>query len=96
LRLKSVTVSGFRSFGPESRHINLAGNLTAVVGPNASGKTAPLHCVAKIFGVTRAQRPRVQRDVGGGPRRPFLQRRRCGARYVYAVKSWPLAAQTIE
>ena len=49
--------SGFRSFlGPEPQRIELAGDLTAVVGPNASGKTALLQCFAKIFGVTRAQR----------------------------------------
>jgi putative ATP-dependent endonuclease of OLD family len=36
--------------------VALAGDLTAVIGPNASGKTALLQALAKLFGVTRAQR----------------------------------------
>jgi putative ATP-dependent endonuclease of the OLD family len=62
LRIESVTVSGFRSFGPEPQCVDLARDLTAVVGPNASGKTALLQCFAKIFGVTRAQRTLQRSD----------------------------------
>ena len=56
MRITSVTVAGFRSFGPDPQQIELAGDLTTVVGPNASGKTALLQAFAKLFGVTRAQR----------------------------------------
>lgn len=56
MRIQSITISGFRSFGPETQHVALAGDLTTVVGPNASGKTALLQALAKMFGVTRAQR----------------------------------------
>ena len=62
MRIQSITVSGFWSFGPEPQRIELAGDLTAVVGPNASGKTALLQCLAKIFGVTRAQRTLQRSD----------------------------------
>jgi putative ATP-dependent endonuclease of OLD family len=54
--IQSVTVSGFRSFGPASQKVDLVKGLTAVVGPNASGKTALLQALCKMFGVSRAQR----------------------------------------
>src|SRR5258708_2586726 len=54
--IQSMTVCGFRSFGAEAEHIDLAGELTAVVGPNASGKTALLQALTKMFGISRAQR----------------------------------------
>jgi putative ATP-dependent endonuclease of OLD family len=56
MRIESVTISGFRSFGAEPVTVALAGDVTAVIGPNASGKTAFLQAIAKLFGVTRAQR----------------------------------------
>lgn len=56
MRIASVRIAGFRSFGPDAKRIDLAGNLTAIVGPNASGKTAMLQALQKVFGVTRAQR----------------------------------------
>jgi putative ATP-dependent endonuclease of the OLD family len=61
VRIESITIKGFRSFGPAPHCINLAGEFTAVVGPNASGKTALLQALAKLFGVTRALRT-VQRS----------------------------------
>ena len=39
----------------------IASEITAVVGPNAAGKTALLHALSKLFGVSRAQRT-VQRS----------------------------------
>lgn len=39
-----------------SHTIEVAGDLTAIVGPNASGKTALLNALSKLFGITRAQR----------------------------------------
>jgi putative ATP-dependent endonuclease of OLD family len=61
LRLESVTLSGFRCFGPQPITMALAPDITAVIGPNAAGKTALLHSISKLFGVTRAQRT-VQRS----------------------------------
>ncbi len=60
MRLESVTVSGFRCFGPNPITVPIASKITAVVGPNAAGKTALLHALSKLFGVSRAQRT-VQR-----------------------------------
>ncbi|KPF96966.1 chromosome segregation protein SMC [Rhodopseudomonas sp. AAP120] len=56
MRIQSISISGFRSFGPTPQRVSLAGDLTTIVGPNASGKTALLQALAKMFGVTRAQR----------------------------------------
>lgn len=56
MHIQSVTISGFRSFGPVPHKIDFADGLTAVVGPNASGKTALLQALCKMFGVSRAQR----------------------------------------
>lgn len=59
--IESITISGFRCFGTEEITVPIASEITAVVGPNAAGKTAMLHALAKLFGVTRAQRT-VQRS----------------------------------
>ncbi len=71
MRLQRVTVAGFRCFGPEPQRIEIAGDLTAIVGPNAAGKTAFLQALCKLFGVTRSQRTVRRSDfhlpVGVGP-----------------------------
>ncbi len=56
MHVQSVTITGFRSFGPTAVKIELGNSLTAVVGANASGKTALLQALCKMFGVTQAQR----------------------------------------
>ncbi|MCQ8239411.1 ATP-dependent nuclease [Rhizosaccharibacter radicis] len=61
MRLESVTVSGFRCFGFDPLKVLLSREVTAVVGPNAAGKTALLKALSKLFGVSRAERT-VQRS----------------------------------
>jgi putative ATP-dependent endonuclease of OLD family len=56
VQLQSITISGFRCFGPAPHLIEVGSDLLAIVGPNASGKTAVLQALCKLFGVTRAQR----------------------------------------
>ena len=56
MRLESVTLSGFRCFGNNPITVPLSAEITAVVGPNASGKTALLQALTKLFGISRAQR----------------------------------------
>ena len=56
MRLKKITLAGFRCFGTEPAKCSLSGRLTALIGPNASGKTALLHGLSKLFGVSRTQR----------------------------------------
>lgn len=61
MRIETVTLSGFRCFGPEPIKVDISPAITAVVGPNAAGKTALLHALSKLFGVSRTQRT-VQRS----------------------------------
>jgi len=61
LRIESVVLSGFRCFGPDQIRVPISSEITAFVGPNAAGKTALLHALSKLFGVSRAQRT-VQRS----------------------------------
>ena len=56
VHLKQITIAGFRCFGKKPVRCTLSKGLTAVIGPNASGKTALLHALSKLFGVSRAQR----------------------------------------
>ena len=56
MHLESVTISGFRCFGPDPLTVPFSPEVTAVVGSNASGKTALLKALSKIFGVSRAER----------------------------------------
>lgn len=62
MRIESVTLSGFRCFGPDPITVPIASEITAVVGPNAAGKTALLHAMSKLFGVSRAQRTVLRSD----------------------------------
>ena len=66
MRLESVTLSGFRCFGPHPVSVALSKDIVAVVGPNAAGKTALLQALAKLFGVTRAQRTVLRSDFHVG------------------------------
>ena len=65
--IESVTLSGFRSFGADPVIVPLAPEITAIVGPNGAGKTALLHALAKLFGVSRAQRTIHRSDFHLGP-----------------------------
>ena len=56
MRLENVTVSGFRCFGSDPITVPLSAEITAMVGPNAAGKTALLQALVKLFGISRAQR----------------------------------------
>ena len=71
MRLKRIEITGFRCFGSTPVKCSLARELTAVVGANAAGKTALLHGVSKLFGISRAQRTLHRSDFhlppGTGP-----------------------------
>ena len=56
MRLESVSLSGFRCFGPDPISVPLSADITAVIGSNGAGKTAFLQALVKLFGVSRAQR----------------------------------------
>lgn len=56
MHLENITISGFRCFGPTPINVSLSDSISALVGPNAAGKTALLQSLTKLFGVSRAQR----------------------------------------
>jgi putative ATP-dependent endonuclease of OLD family len=60
-------ISGFRSFAPAPVTVELAEELTVVIGANGSGKTALLHALTKLFGVTRSERTIVRADFHRAP-----------------------------
>jgi putative ATP-dependent endonuclease of OLD family len=66
--IETVTLAGLRCFGPTPITVDVAPEITAVVGPNAAGKTALLHALAKLFGVSRAQRTILKSDFHLGPK----------------------------
>lgn len=67
MRIETVIISGFRCFGPDPVTVPISSKITAVVGPNAAGKTALLHALSKLFGVSRAQRTVKRSDFHLGP-----------------------------
>lgn len=54
--IKSISLSGFRSFNNKPVNIDLSEDLTTFVGANGSGKTAVLVALQRLFGVTNDQR----------------------------------------
>ncbi|PAJ93670.1 AAA family ATPase [Burkholderia ubonensis] len=61
MKVQSLFISGFRCIGPIPVHVDLSSSLPTLIGANGSGKTTILHALAKLFGITRAQRT-ITRD----------------------------------
>jgi putative ATP-dependent endonuclease of the OLD family len=55
MRIESLRLSNFQSFGPEPTTIDLE-ELTYVLGPNGSGKTAVLEALSRLFSPLESQR----------------------------------------
>lgn len=55
MKITTLRVSNFQSFGPEPTAVNLA-ELTYVLGPNGAGKTAVLEALSRLFSPIAAQR----------------------------------------
>lgn len=55
MKLASVTIRNFQSFGPAPERIALD-DMTFLLGPNGSGKTAALHALARMFAVDKTLR----------------------------------------
>jgi putative ATP-dependent endonuclease of OLD family len=60
MRIATLRISGFQSFGPEPTEIKLT-SLTYILGPNGSGKTAVLRALARLFASDPSLR-RLRRD----------------------------------
>ena len=61
MKIKSLMVKNFRSFGPTPTVIELD-DLTAFVGTNGCGKSTVLQALARMFGITGAERTLHQGD----------------------------------
>lgn len=61
MQIESLTIRGFRCFDDDGQTIVLD-DLTCFVGPNASGKTAAMIALARLFGESNAQRQVVPTD----------------------------------
>lgn len=61
MKIQSTTIKGFRCFGETATTINLSSGVTAFVGANGTGKTAFLHALLRMFGVSPDLRT-VKRD----------------------------------
>lgn len=60
MKLHRLGISNFQSFGPEKKEIDLT-NLTFLIGPNGSGKTAVLQALCRLFAFDPSIR-RIQRS----------------------------------
>ncbi|MFC1867665.1 ATP-dependent endonuclease [Thermodesulfobacteriota bacterium] len=73
MKIESVSLKGFRCFGPEGATIAFEDSVTALVGGNGAGKTALLLALSRLFGVTPVQRTVRQRDFHLPPVQQDLQ-----------------------
>lgn len=55
MRVECLQISGFRCFAAEPVTVRL-GEMTCLIGPNASGKTALMIALARLFGESQAER----------------------------------------
>jgi putative ATP-dependent endonuclease of the OLD family len=72
MKIKSLTVKNFRCFGPTPTVIKLD-NLTAFVGSNGCGKSSVLQALARLFGITGADR-NLDRGDFHVPRESLLEK----------------------
>jgi predicted ATP-dependent endonuclease of OLD family len=61
MKIESITIKGFRCFNEDGETI-LFDDLTCFVGPNASGKTAAMMALARVFSENRTQRQIIPTD----------------------------------
>lgn len=86
--ISKITFSGFRCFGQEPTEIHLSENLITFVGANASGKTAILQGLAKLFGVTQSQR-RIHRTDFHIPSDRSLEHQQLSNLYIDVLIEFP-------
>ncbi len=61
MKIRSLTIQNFRSFGPAPTTFDLA-HLTGFVGANSCGKSTVLQALSRLFGLSNAERTLTQGD----------------------------------
>lgn len=56
MKLSALRINNFQSFGPYEAEIRLEDDITYLLGPNGSGKTAVLQALARLFSPIQSQR----------------------------------------
>ena len=56
MKLSALRINNFQSFGPYKTEIRLEDDITYLLGPNGSGKTAVLQALARLFSPIQSQR----------------------------------------
>ena len=67
MRIRNVTLTNFRCFGPSPTTVELQNPVTALIGANGSGKTALLMALARLFGTARRERAITRSDFHTPP-----------------------------
>ena len=70
MKIKSITLQGFRCFGSTPTTITLSKEITAFVGANGAGKTAVIEALLRVFGTTKKQRDVNLNDFYVNPEKP--------------------------
>ncbi|RXM52925.1 MULTISPECIES: AAA family ATPase [unclassified Chryseobacterium] len=68
MRISTIKIKGYKSFGPAEVTIPLQDKLTGFIGLNSAGKTSALEALRKLFGSTLMERDISQSDfhIGKG------------------------------
>ncbi|ACU60660.1 ATP-dependent nuclease [Chitinophaga pinensis] len=62
MKISTLTIKGFKSFGPQETRITLRKNLAAFIGLNSAGKTSALEALKRLFGSSLAEREIYRED----------------------------------
>ncbi|RMZ58455.1 hypothetical protein D1632_12610 [Chryseobacterium nematophagum] len=62
MKISSITIKGYKSFGPEGVPLPLQEKLAGFIGLNSAGKTAALEKLRKLFGALLMERKIFRSD----------------------------------
>ena len=63
MRLKNLTIKGFKSFANETS-LNFNDDVIGVVGPNGSGKSNVVDAIRWVLGEQKSKELRLEKNVG--------------------------------
>lgn len=71
MKISSMKIKGFRSFGPDEVEIAFKEKLAAFIGLNSAGKTSALEALRKLFGSSLTEREITRQDFHIGKDEDF-------------------------